>query len=268
MSEPTPLVLIHGFAGAPEAWEEAAGLLPPGISVHALRVGGHGRPLEVSSFAGEVDRLASVIHGRGAVGGHLAGYSMGGRLALGLLARHPGLAASATLIGAHPGIEDENERSRRRQADEVWARKLEDEGLEAFLDAWEAQPLFSTQSPAQRARQRQQREGLRARDLAAALRTLGTGSMPPYGWREALPVPVTWAYGALDERFQAFAQSMERRHAASRAIAVPEAGHNVVLERPAAVAKILATACQAPEDSDSSVLDPFPSQTTLEGRSR
>ncbi|MCB1058004.1 MAG: hypothetical protein KDD11_21090, partial [Acidobacteria bacterium] len=140
---------------------------------------------------------------------HLAGYSLGGRLALGLLAAHPDRFSGATLIGTNPGLATEGDGTARRVGDETWARQLEDQGLDAFLDAWESQPLFATQSPEQRRCQRHLRARLDAPALAAALRALGLAEMPDYRSRlAALELPVTLVAGEADAKFAHLAREM------------------------------------------------------------
>src|SRR5947199_234071 len=73
---------------------------------------------------------------------HLAGYSMGGRLALHVAARRPGRVLSLLTIGAHAGL-DEEARAGRRQGDEALAERIERDGLEAFVDYWASLPLFA-----------------------------------------------------------------------------------------------------------------------------
>src|SRR5690606_10540568 len=118
-----------------------------------------------------VDALAAT-GGRGT----WIGYSMGGRLALGVALAHPQLVERLVLVGASPGIADPGERAARRAGDEALARHLLAVGLDAFLDEWLAQPLFAglTADEAQRSARRTNT----ADGLAAALRDLGTGTQP------------------------------------------------------------------------------------------
>ncbi len=64
----------------------------------------------------------------------IAGYSMGGRLALYLALRHPDRCAGLFLESASPGLEDAGERAARRAADGEMATRLEDD-FEGFLHA-------------------------------------------------------------------------------------------------------------------------------------
>ncbi|MDH5491146.1 MAG: alpha/beta fold hydrolase [Myxococcales bacterium] len=255
-----PLVLLHGFMGGPSCWrgmleaarlEAAAGetVAAPGPEILCPAILGHGEAAaEVRSFEDEVDRLAAVIRSRASGSVHLLGYSMGGRLALGLASRHPALIASLLLIGAHPGLEDPAARRARAALDEARAEALEREGIEAFVRAWERLPLFATQAAlagsggALEARLRAQRARRLAHDpvaLARSLRLLGLGKMPC--WLDALasrPPPIRALVGALDERFVALAERLRERLGA-QVIALPGAGHNLLLERAEALAPLL-----------------------------
>ncbi|MDY7093209.1 MAG: alpha/beta fold hydrolase [Acidobacteriota bacterium] len=273
-----PLVLIHGFIGSPVFWQPLLAELPRELARRALTptVCGHGTPNYPAppapapegstqpgpdSFNNEVDRLAEWIRehrdqpSKARQGSQkplrnqrpgrkakidLVGYSQGGRLALGLLTRHQQLFRRAVIIGTHPGLSSAEDRRRRREADETWAQLLETEGLEAFLNAWEALPHFSTQTPEQRASLRAFRQHLDPVQLARALRAVGLGAMPDH--RPLLPtveVPVTLVAGELDTKFTALAHEMEDLLPRGAAVVIPGTGHNPVLEAPRAIARLI-----------------------------
>lgn len=242
---PDPKILcLHGFTGAPASWDEVRGFLPPEIDVEAPALLGHDDgTLRTASFEDEVDRLAAGLRRRGGDGWHVAGYSQGGRLAVGLLVRHRDLFSKATLIGASPGLRSEEERVRRRRQDDGLAERLETEGLESFLAYWEALPLFASQrglSEERLAEQRAIRRRHRASDLARALRTLGLGGMPSY-WDDlsTLELPVRLLVGELDGKFRAIASEMASLLPRAMVEVVSGAGHNVLLEAPERVAEAL-----------------------------
>lgn len=240
------LVLIHGFTGSAASWEAVRRELPSGIRVRAAELLGHGgAPDDAASFEAEVDRLAQWLgepdparDARRVV----AGYSLGGRVALGLLVRHGRRFGGAVILSAHPGLEPAA-RSARVADDERWARLLEAEGLEAFLRRWEALPLFASQRalpPATREGQRAIRAAQDARRLARSLRVLGLGNMPD--WRPLLAgveVPVTLVAGGLDEKFDALGRSLARTLPRARYTAIGGAGHNPLIEAPVEVARIV-----------------------------
>ncbi|MGF1465244.1 MAG: alpha/beta fold hydrolase [Sandaracinaceae bacterium] len=244
------LVLLHGFTGSPATWDRvlaAHGLTSalPSALPSALRpwLPGHGpEPDPVGPWEDTVRRLDASIARSGARGAHLVGYSLGGRLAWGLLRLAPAWLARATLIGAHPGLPD-LDRPARREADRRHAEVLRTDGLGAFVDRWEALPIWASQARlARQARVDQRRERMRHRPAALAdvLTHLGLAEMPDH--RPALPAirtPVTLLVGAEDERHRELAGAAARRLPACRLETIPGVGHNPVLEAPEAVAEAL-----------------------------
>ena len=234
------IVALHGFTGTPASWD-AVSLALPGDRLICPRLLGHGAPAEgVLDFDGEVDRIAAELPDAPV---HLAGYSMGARLALSLAVRHRSKVQRLTLIGVHPGLEDEGAAAERRQADEGLARDLEVEGVAPFIDRWEALPLFASQRdlPEQVRRQHRARRCTHdARGLARALRVLGLGSMAPRGaGLDALPLPVELLVGERDDKFLRLARRICERRPSTLLTVVPGAGHDLTLEAPREVASRL-----------------------------
>jgi 2-succinyl-6-hydroxy-2,4-cyclohexadiene-1-carboxylate synthase len=198
--------------------------------------------MDARSFDGEVSRLFSVASGldRPRL---LCGYSMGARVALGLLTHRPQFFDAALLIGVHSGLRDEAARAERREVDASRARSLREEGVAAFVAAWERVPLFASQAAVPGdalAEQRSVRLAHDAEGLARSLEVLGLAEMPDY--RAAigsLEVPITLLTGSLDTKFSGIAQTLAEEHAHIDADIVDGVGHNVVLEAPAAVATAL-----------------------------
>jgi pimeloyl-ACP methyl ester carboxylesterase len=147
------------------------------------------------------------------------------------------------LIGLHPGLSDPIARQARADSDEAWCALLEQRGIEAFVDAWQAQLLFESQRalpPEILAAQRSQRLGHHPLGLSHSLRATGLAKMPDLGsvldsdvWGVELVV------GALDAKFAALAARYEHRQPGLRVIRVAGAGHNVLLERPDEAAKVV-----------------------------
>lgn len=248
------LALLHGFGGAPASWDAFRSQLPGDWRVCAPQLLGHGVATGTDDrFVLEVERisnaLASLAVREAVEGWWLVGYSMGGRLALGVLADqaqgdrsdHP--IVGATLIGANPGLESKEGRAERRAADERWARILEGQGTEAFLESWRNLPLFASQSrlPAS-VLDTQRRITLThdAAELAGAMRALSLGRMPPYfDVLERIRQPVDWVVGAMDLKFSSLAERAVSRMNRARLVSVPHVGHNVVLEAPGQLAQIV-----------------------------
>jgi 2-succinyl-6-hydroxy-2,4-cyclohexadiene-1-carboxylate synthase len=236
----TPLALLHGFTGTPASWDDALAALP---ATRALRPAllGHAPESDatqsVQTFDDEIVRLATLLPSEPV---HLAGYSLGARLALALAVAHPERIARLTLVSGQPGLASAAEREVRRQADARWCALLESRGIEPFVAEWEALPLFATQArlpAALRARRRRERLSHDPTGLARSLRTTGLAEMPDLA--PALPrlhVPVTLLAGALDPKFTAIAEQLASKLPHARLVIVPNAGHDLLLEAPSVVA--------------------------------
>jgi 2-succinyl-6-hydroxy-2,4-cyclohexadiene-1-carboxylate synthase len=236
--------LLHGFAQVPAAWEEVRAALPARLRAAAATcpLPGHDPGLPVAGWDDAVDALAARLAADQVT--LAVGYSFGARLALGLLARDA--VAGAVLVGVNPGLADPVERTTRRAADAAWAVRLRAIGTAAFLEEWEAQPLFATQAkvdPERRQRRRASRLALAPGPLADALDRLGTGAMPDL--TSALVARARRAHlivGSDDVRFRAIARGLAGRAPALAVDVVDGSGHDPTLEAPAALAAVVARA--------------------------
>lgn len=234
-------VLLHGFTGAPSSWDAVVARLPPDARVIRPWLLGHGpRAADDHGWDAEVATLLERLAEARAEGAHLVGYSLGGRVGWSLLAAAPSRFSRATLIGAHPGL-DADARPARRRGDARWVHRLEEEGIDAFVDAWRALPLWASQrsvAPERRAVQDALRRAHDPRGLARSLRRLGLAEMPTID-PTRLSMPVRLVAGALDAKHRALAAAQVARLPRGALTVVEGAGHNVVLERPDAVARAL-----------------------------
>jgi 2-succinyl-6-hydroxy-2,4-cyclohexadiene-1-carboxylate synthase len=244
----TTLLLLHGFTGTPGSWDATRELLPAGVTTICPWLVGHGRPEaapEIESFEGEVDRLVGLVQAPVCV----AGYSLGARLALGVLVRHPGRVRAAVLVSGSAGLETAEERAQRRRADRRWIDLLESDGLEAFVACWEAQPLFATQSalPVElRRAERERRLAHTAAGLSRSLVVTGSGAMPSYrSALSGLTQPVEIVTGELDSRFCALGRALAGELPRASLHQAQAAGHNLLLERPRAVADAILRGLEA-----------------------
>jgi 2-succinyl-6-hydroxy-2,4-cyclohexadiene-1-carboxylate synthase len=221
-------LMLHGFTGSQASFARLA--MPP--SAVAPTLGGHlGQPASADFWA-EVERLAAL----GWAATHLFGYSLGGRLALGLLARYPERFERAVLVSAHPGLPTEGERRQRREQDGRFVRLLRERGLIEFVSAWEGLPLWQTQRAlpeASRATKRHERCTHTAEGLARSLDSVGLGRMPDLRPELARVVtPVDFLAGAHDTKFVALAAELCHIMPRARLSVAPGAGHDLLLERP------------------------------------
>lgn len=162
---------------------------------------------------------------------HICGYSMGGRMALYLALRFPGMFASATIISASPGLLTEEERRQRRQADAMLSTGIE-EDFDAFLERWYSLPLFATlkASPVFDEVLAARRNG-DPMALASCLRALGTGNQPPL-WND-LPLnrlPIRFCAGEKDAKFVEIGRRMVNLCPGSTLDIFPGCGHTLHVE--------------------------------------
>jgi 2-succinyl-6-hydroxy-2,4-cyclohexadiene-1-carboxylate synthase len=200
---------------------------------------GHGRaanttPVTLQAVISDLDRVAPSRFA-------LAGYSMGGRVALHYTLARPARVSRLILIGASPGIADPSERAARVEADERLAGEIERMPIEQFAALWARTPVLADQPPEVAARVHADRLRNTPEGLARALRGLGAGALPPVWHRLGeLQIPVLMVVGERDAKFLAIAHEMADGIPSARLAVIPAAGHAAHLEQPQAVAAAIA----------------------------
>lgn len=266
-----PVTLLHGFTQSGRSWREVIARLGAGYRWIVPDLRGHGEtltrpgaPCSMEACAGDLLMLWDHL---GVERTHLAGYSMGGRLALHVAARHPERILSLLTIGAHAGLE-ESAREGRRRGDESLAERIEKDGLESFVDYWGSLPLFAgleRRGPSFVALVRAQRLENHVTGLACSLRGMGAGVMEPV-WEELarVKVPCTFVAGQLDHGYVASARRLAASVPAGKVEIVQRAGHSVHQERPDAFARVLAAHLAAASATDDASGTAAPSSETTD----
>jgi len=261
---PATAVVLHGFSGCGAAMADITEPLSEHLEVIAPDLAGHGANVPAGDHAYSIDGMAEAVAAQiaaldktadaaagSASGCHLIGYSMGGRVALTLTARRPELVRSLTLLSASPGLADPEQRRRRAQLDDRRARELAADPAGFFGD-WLRQPLFAG---LQRLGSEWQERSLALRlandpaALARALRLASPGRMsfisPATLCRVTAPVAVV--AGEHDSAYCRIAALLARALPCAWLTIVPEAGHAVHAEAPAAVVEAVLEAVSAGE---------------------
>jgi 2-succinyl-6-hydroxy-2,4-cyclohexadiene-1-carboxylate synthase len=232
------LVLLHGFTQTSGAWTPVAAEVAERYRLHAPDLRGHGAASDVRpvSFGAVIEDVAGLAAGPIT----LAGYSMGGRIALLFALARPARVERLVLVSASPGLAGDDERAARRRSDDELAGTIERVPLEDFAETWSLQPLFDDQPPEVRLAAHEDRLRNTSDGLAAALRGLGTGVMPSLWDRLGeLAMPVDLVVGERDVKFRAINERMAALIGDATLHVVPGAGHAVHLEQPAGVAAVL-----------------------------
>jgi 2-succinyl-6-hydroxy-2,4-cyclohexadiene-1-carboxylate synthase len=232
------VVLLHGFTHTGASWQPVVAAL--GESYRALTpdIRGHGAAsdLEPVTLEPVIDDLLASSPAYFT----LAGYSMGGRLALHAALAAPERVERLVLIGASPGIADPAERAARRASDDQLADQIERSSIEEFADRWAQTPVLAGLPPDVGARTHTDRLRSTPAGLARALRGLGTGALPSLWDRLGeLAMPVTLVVGERDRKFTEIAQEMSAAIGVGDVVVVPGAGHAAHLEAPARVAAVI-----------------------------
>lgn len=243
---PTPLVLLHGFTQNRQCWGPFAGQLDDGRPVERWDLPGHGDGGPAADGWATADRLAAQAAARtaataapratttaeaGARASDWLGYSLGGRMLLHLVLAHPNMVRRAVLIGATAGLATSAERAERRGADEALAERIEQDGVDAFIERWLALPMWDGLPEA--AQFADERRTNTADGLAGSLRLAGTGAQDDLWPRLGeIDVPVLVLAGGRDQKFTAIGRRLAAALPHGEFRAIPDAGHAVHLEAP------------------------------------
>jgi 2-succinyl-6-hydroxy-2,4-cyclohexadiene-1-carboxylate synthase len=233
------VVMLHGFGGTRHAWDGVLAHLPvERYRPLALDLPGHGgladapRPITFRACVGSVlDRSPERFA--------LAGYSMGGRIALHVALAAPERIERLVLISTTAGLDDPAERARRREHDRGLADEIDKGSIEDFVMRWRARPMFSEDPPEVDTLARLDQSRNRPDGIAAALRGVGTGEMQPLWQRLGeLTMPVAIVVGERDLKFHVLGRRMAELLPRAALVTV-RAGHVLPLENPAAVAEAI-----------------------------
>jgi 2-succinyl-6-hydroxy-2,4-cyclohexadiene-1-carboxylate synthase len=217
------VVFLPGFMQHADTWAPIAAAV------------GERYPVRVLDFATwTFEERLEEIRAAASANSVVVGYSMGGRLAL-----HAALGApfaGLVVLGASAGMEDPEERRRRRAADSELAAWIERHSIEEVVARWEHNPVFASQPEALVEAQRPGRLDHDPAALARLLRSAGQGSLDPIWDRlGSLQMPVLALVGADDGTYWAAAQRIASLVPHGTAAAIPGAGHAAHLEAPEAV---------------------------------
>jgi 2-succinyl-6-hydroxy-2,4-cyclohexadiene-1-carboxylate synthase len=233
------VVLLHGFGGTSRAWDAVLKYLPAeSYRLLALDLPGHGDQADVARPITFDSCVTSVLE-RAPKRFVLAGYSMGGRIALHVARAAPERIERLVLISTTAGIDDPHERARRREADHRLADEIDKGSIEEFATRWRSRPMFAEDPPEVDVLARADHSRNRPDGVAAALRGVGTGEMEPLWERLVeLQVPVTVLAGRRDRKFVRVGERMVSL-IPDALLQVSGGGHCLLFENPRVAAKAI-----------------------------
>ena len=235
--ERVPVTLLHGFLGSADDWAHTtAALLGCGRTVACPDLPGHGtaplpEPVTIDAWA---DRLvASAPAGPS----DWVGYSLGGRVAMAVAARHPDRVRRLVLVSSALGIAGAAERAARFALDAARAEALVAD-FPGWLSAWYRQPLFAPlgEDAAALATEVARRAANDPAAMARVLVALSPGVAPDRtAWWSQWAGPTTWIAGERDTGYAVSAVANASAHAHAEARILAGQGHAVLRTAPAAV---------------------------------
>lgn len=233
------VVWVHGFLGSSLDFLPFARRLAPRFRSLLVDLPAHGDSahVEPESVSASARLVGEAMDINGIDRAVVAGYSLGGRVALDLAERHADRTAGLILESASPGIIGAEARARRIRMDETRAGTLLDQSREDFLSNWYRQSVFRSLATRPSARQTliATRRIPDPKAMGRALALFSPGRQTP-NW-SALPrltCPILCVAGRLDGKYLAVSRriaDVSRRAALAQ---VRDSGHVVHFEAPEA----------------------------------
>ncbi len=236
-----PLLALHGFTGSANDLSFLAEFIPNNFIIIAPDLPGHGNsfPIENMRFY-EIPKIVELLNNllislefEKVV---LLGYSMGGRIAYSFAAKYPEKILGMIIESSTPGIKDENEREKRKEADKLLANKILNEGVFSFVDYWLSLPIFKSLKNLDARLYEKLRADKMSNSplgLANSLMFTGAGNMRPV-WTKLrdFKFPVLLINGKLDGKYSEINREASELLPNVEHREVENAGHNVHLEKP------------------------------------
>lgn len=174
----------------------------------------------------------------------LFGYSMGGRVALGIACLFPLSVERLFLESSSPGLETAQERQQRKKKDEHLAQFIATHSIEEFVNKWENLSLFASQrklSSTTRSNVRKERLAQEKFGLICSLWFMGTGVQPSF-WQQLYKlrnIPTFLIVGTLDTKFNTIAAKIKHVQPTIKTVVIEDSGHCIHLEHPDAITKLI-----------------------------
>ncbi|SUP70918.1 2-succinyl-6-hydroxy-2,4-cyclohexadiene-1-carboxylate synthase [Yersinia kristensenii] len=228
------LVWLHGLLGSGEDWLPVAQLCGD-IPSLLVDLPGHGKSVALTTrgFEDISRQLSETLQANGIREYWLAGYSLGGRIAMFHAGYGNPVGLQGLLVeGGNLGLESDERREARFQQDSQWAERFRHEPLPQVLTDWYQQEVFADLAP----QQREQWVAVRANNYGPAVADmLEATSLGHQPWLlpalQQLRVPYTYLCGERDHKFQQLAHQYTLP---LRTLA--RAGHNAHRANPGAFA--------------------------------
>ncbi|MCB0378476.1 MAG: alpha/beta fold hydrolase [Bdellovibrionales bacterium] len=228
---PIEVHFFHGFLGLPSDSENLSQALKP----HGIKVVAHDfwRDLRSLSKPGFLQWQALKVTELKASSCELVlvGYSLGGRLLMGLPTQHLPRLQEVYFLASHPAWLTKEERAQRWLQDQKWAQRFLNEDWAQLMMDWQNQSVFSGDAPLAR------REGdFHRKNLALALTEFSVSRQIPW---QGEPERSHWIYGDQDPIYSQWAQQIREKLPHQKITGLTGFGHRLPLQAAESIAKII-----------------------------
>ncbi len=230
------IVFIHGFTGSTKDWQFLTKNLDKKFNPIFIDLIGHGLSdsPENENLYSEVfiiNSLKKIFKKLKLANFILAGYSMGGRVALTYTLENPDQVKAVILEGTNPGIKEKSERNRKEKSDHQLSVRLENEELESFLNYWYRQEIFNSLNDIEIESLIQSKRLNNRFGLAKVLRNFSTGKMKNK-WNELNEIncPTLLISGEFDKKYCEINKLMSGKINLCQQKIIKNAGHNTHFE--------------------------------------
>jgi 2-succinyl-6-hydroxy-2,4-cyclohexadiene-1-carboxylate synthase len=235
-----PLLLLHGWMGSCEDYEEIVARLRSRFYCIAIDLPGHGKTEVVggdlgygfvNTALGIIQLLDRLAIDRCAI----AGYSFGGRLALYLALEFPDRFDKVMLESTSPGLATEFDRQTRIIQDWQIIDRLETENFADFVRDWYRQPIFTgiDKHPNFEDLIHRRIATNQTSNLIKSIEHAGLGMQPYLANRlKVHPRSISLIVGGLDRKFVDLNREIDRESQISTLEIVPNCSHNVHFQQP------------------------------------
>lgn len=219
-------ILLHGFWGQPRDWNTVLQRLPLGETVltpDLYDVVGLAPVHTLEKWTENFWRWVDEHCGQEPL--QLVGYSMGARLAVTAVMKHPERVKRALFLSGNPLLE-ESEHASREIMEQEWTKKFLTLEWAELESAWQEQAIFGSSPSIER------RKSPEMRELLGLSLTRWSPRLHPFTAEDvkSLSNRMEWAFGALDQKYCDIAKSLQELPVQGQITLVAGCGHRLAIE--------------------------------------
>ena len=231
-----PLLMIHGFMGDSNDWNESAEILKEKHHIILIDLPGHGvnSNLKLTSFSEISTFINNHLQVYDEFPINVLGYSMGGRCALYWALQNPSRVSKLLLESVNPGLEFNSEKEIRANSDKLLFSEVQNRfDLKEFFDNWYSDPIFNNinQNPKFKEILKSKLNIENVSGWEQAILTLSIGNQPSL-WKDLVRLSFRTKFitGEFDDKYQIIGNTINKLNPNIEFELVKNSGHNTHFE--------------------------------------